>query len=295
VLGLEGVLMGGEMIRTGGANRKDVTGYDLTQLLVGSEGTLAVLTAATLRLLRQPSGVLVLGLGFPTLERGAEAVLEIFDAGIEPAACELMESRALELVDRIAPLPPALRGAGAFVLVELDGEEESGLLAAASRLAGLFAPLEPLVASDARERRRLWSYRARIGEAVKARCTYKEVDAVVPRSRLADLVSAARGAAGRSGIEAVCYGHAGDGNLHVNLLRGELPDEAWHAARDRAEEELVAAVLELGGAVSGEHGIGWTQRRHLDRALSPASLRLMREIKRAFDPRGLLNPGKIFP
>lgn len=295
VLGLEAVLMGGEILRTGSANRKDVTGYDLTQILVGSEGTLAVITAATLRLVRQPPSVLLLGFAFPTLERGAEAIVEIFACGVDPAACELMEARSLELVHRILPLPRPLRDAGAFVLVELDGETDDELLAAAERLARRFAPIEPLVARDPRERRLLWSYRERIGEAVKAHSSYKEVDAVVPRSRLAGLVAAARRAARRAGIEAVCYGHAGDGNLHVNLLRGGLSPADWSRSRDQAENELVAAVLDLGGAISGEHGIGWTQRRHLTRALTPVSLRLMQDIKHAFDPLGLLNPGKIFP
>jgi glycolate oxidase len=295
VLGLEAVLAGGEVIRTGSGTRKDVTGYNLTQLLIGSEGTLAVVTAATLRLVPQPRAHLVLGLGFDSLERGAQAVIEIFDSGVEPAACELMEARALELVSRHEKVPPTLRGSEAFLLLELDGDRQDDLLAQATLLGDLFAPIEPMVATDSRQRRRLWRIRSKIGEAVKAYSSYKEVDAVVPRSRLEALVTAARTAAGRAGLEAVCYGHAGDGNLHVNLLRGALDPDRWEHSRDQAESELVDAILRLGGAVSGEHGIGWTQRRHLPKALTPATLDLMHQVKRAFDPLGILNPDKIFP
>ena len=295
VLGLEAVLPGGEVIRTGSANRKDVTGYNLTQLLVGSEGTLAVITAATLRLVSQPAAALLLGYGFADLGQAARAVVEIFASGVEPAACELMEARALELVGQTVPIPDALRGAAAVVLVELDGRARDEVLADAETLSRLFPAAEPLAAEDPRSRRRLWGIRSKIGEAVKACSPYKEVDAVVPRSRLADLVDLARRAAAGAGLECVCYGHAGDGNLHVNLLRGGLDAATWATHRDRAESELIAGVLDLGGAVSGEHGIGWTQRRHIESALGPATLDLMRRVKASFDPRGILNPGKVFP
>lgn len=295
VLGLEAVAADGRIFRTGGANRKDVTGYDLTQLLVGSEGTLAVLTAATLRLLRLPRSRLVLGFGFASLEEGARAVLDIFGAGLEPAACELMEARALELVGRIIELPAPLRKARSFLLLELDGDDEDQVLSRAEAAAGLFPTVEALVARDPRERRRLWKVRSRIGEAVKAHSPYKEVDAVVPRSRLVELVDAARRAAAGAGLECVCYGHAGDGNLHVNLQRGDLRQADWDGRRDEAERSLVDAVLALGGAVSGEHGIGWTQRKHMNRGIDPTTLDLMRRVKSALDPRGILNPGKIFP
>lgn len=295
VLGLEAVLPGGEVIRTGGANRKDVTGYNLTQLLVGSEGALAVVTAATLRLLRQPAAALLLGFGFDDLEQAARGVLEIFSTGLEPAACELMEARALELVGRSLALPDGLRGAAAFVLLELDGGSREELFADAETVSRLFPAIEPLVAEDPPSRRRLWRILSKIGEAVKAHSSYEEVDAVVPRWRLADLVGIARQAAVGAGLECVCYGHAGDGNLHVNLVRGTLDPATWTANRDRAESELVAGVLELGGAVSGEHGIGWARRRNLERPMPAATLSLMRRVKASFDPHGILNPGKVFP
>ncbi len=298
VLGLEAVLADGTRLETGGRNRKDKTGYQLTQLLVGSEGTLAVLTAATLRLIGRPQATLTLILPFAGLAAAAAAVERIFAAGYEPAACELMERAALAAVARLEPLPEALRTAEAMLLLELDGDDRDRLLAAASGIESLARELggaAALVADDAASERRLWQVRRRVGEAVKQLSLYKEADTVVPRSALAELVAAARAAAARQGLTAICYGHAGEGNLHVNLLRGDLDPGLWEERRDAAESELFAAVIALGGQISGEHGIGWVQRRFLPLALSPASIATQRALKAAFDPRGILNPGKIFP
>lgn len=298
VLGLEAVLADGSRICTGGKNRKDATGYNLTQLLVGSEGTLAVVTAATLRLLARPAATLTMILPFPALEAAAAAVERIFSDGFDPSACEIAERAALAAVGEIEPLPRELAGAEAMLLLELDGPDAETLLGAATGIDALAQGLgaQPaLVADDPAGQRRLWQVRRRIGEAVKQRSVYKEADTVVPRAALADLVKAARSAAARQGLTAICYGHAGDGNLHVNLLRGELPAELWSARRDRAEEELFRAVVALGGKISGEHGIGLVQRRLLPLALPPAEIAAMRALKAALDPRGILNPGKIFP
>ncbi len=298
VLGLEVVLASGERIATGSRCRKDASGYDLTQLLVGSEGTLGVVTAATLRLISKPKATLTAILPFPTLESAATAVERIFAEGIDPSACELLEAAALEAVARVEPLPGALLGKAAMLLVELDGDEPETLLARAAGLDALSRALggdEALVAEDTAGQRRLWQVRRRVGEAVKQRSAYKEADTVVPRSRLVDLVGAARAAAARQGLTAVIYGHAGDGNLHVNLLRGELPMSEWETRRDAAEEELFGAVVALGGRITGEHGVGWTQRRYLPLVFSAREIQLLRGLKQVFDPRGILNPGKIFP
>jgi glycolate oxidase len=298
VLSLEAVLPSGELIRTGARTRKDATGYNLTQLLVGSEGTLAVITAATLRLIAKPAARLVLVIPFGELEAAAAAVEQIFLAGLDPAACELMEEGAIAAVGEVMELPRGLSGQQAMLLVELDGDDPEALLERAAALDELTASLgggEPLVAQDAAEQRRLWAVREKIGEAVKQRSMYKESDTVVPRKALAEVVRAARQAASDHGLVAVCYGHAGDGNLHVNLLRGDLPAERWEVQRDAAERQLFAAVIELGGTLSGEHGIGWSQRHLLPMAIDPPTLAVMRQVKRSFDPLGILNPGKIFP
>lgn len=298
VLGLQTVLIDGTVLELGGANRKDVTGYNLVQLLVGSEGTLAVVTRALLRLAPRPAATLTVAAPFADPESAARAVVELFQTDLDPVSCELLDSRALELAARHEPVPPQMADCGALLLVAFDGADDEALLVAAEAFDGVVraAGAERLwVATDEREQRRLWRLRACVGEAVKAHSIYKEVDAVVPRSRLAELVAVAREAGRRHGIEAVCYGHAGDGNLHVNLLRGSLTPERWAAARDGAEDLLVEGVLGLGGAVTGEHGVGWTQRRHLVRALGEPSVALQRRIKAAFDPRGLLNPEKVLP
>lgn len=298
VMGLEAVLADGSILHTGGANRKDVTGYNLTQLLIGAEGTLAVVTAATLRLISLPAVRLTIAVPFDELERAAEAVHRLFLEGHDPAACELLEAAALRAVASLEAVPAQLAERQALLLLELDGDRPGSLLGQAGEIADLCQRLgggEALVASEGAEQRRLWRIRERVGEAVRERSVYKEADAVVPRAALAELVRAARRAAGGQGLEAICYGHAGDGNLHVNLLRGDLDEVAWNTRRDAAETELYRDVVELGGTISGEHGIGWTQRRHLDLVLDPATLRAMRGIKRLFDPRGILNPGKIFP
>ncbi|MFN7962689.1 MAG: FAD-binding oxidoreductase [Thermoanaerobaculia bacterium] len=297
VLGLEAVLPGGEVIHTGGRTRKNVAGYNLTQLLVGSEGTLAVITAATLRLTARPRATLSLLVPFPTLETAAAAVAAVLAAGLDPAACELVEDGAFAALALVEPLPPFLLGQAAFLLFELHGGGQDELLERAAALAEVAAEAgggEAIVASDAAQERRLWALRRRVGEAVKHRSVYKEVDAVVPRSRLAELVRAARAAATAHGLTAVCYGHAGDGNLHINLLREGKDAAGWQAARDAAESELFEAVIALGGTITGEHGVGYVQRRHLPRALDAETLALMRRLKATFDPLGILNPGKVF-
>ena len=296
-LGLEAVLPTGAVIRTGGATRKNAAGYNLTQLLVGSEGTLAIVTAALLKLMHLPCLRISLAAPFSSLQRAAEAVSRLFVAGVDPASCELMEARALELVSRLVPVPDQLENAAAVLLLELDGDEEEALLERAGRAAKIFEELEDvevIVAQEAGDQRRLWEMREKIAVAVREYSVYKEADTVVPRSELANLVERSRRVAEQHQLEAVCYGHAGDGNLHINLLRGELDETTWQTSRDAAEADLFAWVTSVGGSVTGEHGIGWSQRRYLPLAAQPASIDLMRSLKVAFDPAGILNPGKIF-
>ncbi|TNF74885.1 MAG: FAD-binding protein [Acidobacteria bacterium] len=297
VMGLEAVRPDGAILETGSRNLKDVAGYNLTQLLVGSEGTLAVVTAATLRLIPRPAATLTLALPFDRLEQAARAVCEIFRGGHSPAACELLESGAIQAVAASHPVPAQLNRCDALILIELHGDDTEQLLRRAAALGETAEQMggdEVLLAKEPPEQRRLWEIREKVGEAVKQRSLYKEADAVVPRSALAELVRHARRAAARHRLEAICYGHAGDGNLHVSLVQGELDAEAWQEARDAAEEDLFRAVVSLGGTVSGEHGIGWTQRRYLPLAVGETELETMAAIKRLFDPRGILNPGKIF-
>jgi len=297
VLGLEAVLPNGTVIRTGGATRKNAAGYNLTQLLVGSEGTLAVVTAALLKLMNLPRFRLTIAAPFSTLRGAARAVSQLFVAGVDPASCELMEARALELVSSLAPIPDQLANAAALLLLELDGDDEEALLERAARAAETFDELEEvevIVAQEVGDQRQLWEIREKIAIAVREYSVYKEADTVVPRSELANLVEKARQVAKDRDLEAVCYGHAGDGNLHINLLRGSLDEATWKQHRDAAEAELFEWVTSVGGSVTGEHGIGWSQRRYLPLAAQPEAIEVMRGLKAAFDPEGILNPGKIF-
>lgn len=297
VLGLEAVLPDGTVIRTGGATRKNAAGYNLTQLLVGSEGTLAVVTAALLKLINLPRFRLTLAAPFSTLQGAAQAVSRLFVAGVDPASCELMEARALDLVSSLTPIPDQLADAAALLLLELDGDNEPALLDRAARAAEVFKQLEEVevvVAQEVGDQRRLWEIREKIAIAVREYSVYKEADTVVPRSELANLVEKARQVAEDRHLEAVCFGHAGDGNLHINLLRGDLDEATWRQNRDAAEAELFEWVTSVGGSVTGEHGIGWSQRRYLPLVAQEGTIEVMRGLKAAFDPRGMLNPGKIF-
>lgn len=298
VLALEVVTALGECLQLGSKVRKDATGYSLVQLLVGSEGTLAVITAATLRLTPAPRATLSLLFAFDSLAGAAKGVSVLLARHRLVAACELMERGALDAVAGLEPLPVVLQGAEAALLLELHGESAEILLEEAASISELlleFGASDAIVARDSAEERRLWQVRRRIGEAVKQIGPYKEADTVVPRSRLVELVEAARNAARANGLRAILYGHAGDGNLHVNLLRGDHPPEEWPARRDAAERELFRAVLALGGRLTGEHGVGYTQRHLLAEALSAREIEIQRRLKEAWDPHGILNPGKIFP
>lgn len=297
VLGLEVVLADGTLIQTGGRNRKDVAGYDLTSLFVGSEGTLGVITAGTFKLAPAPRAFLSLLLPFEDLDAAAEAVQIVCRLSPTVSACEILEQAALGYVSQVLSVPPKLLSMEALLFLELLGESSEILLEVASTIQEAVSKLgggEIDVAMDADDHRRLWAIRRKVGEAVKHSSVYKEVDTVVPRSALAQAVRAARSVAQQHRLTAVCYGHAGDGNLHVNLLKGELNSEEWEQRRQEAERELHQAILELGGSITGEHGIGWTQREFLPWRYSPIQLNLMKAIKEHFDPRAILNPGKIF-
>jgi len=297
VLGLEVVLADGSVVRTGGACRKDVTGYDLTHLFVGSEGTLGIITEATLRLIPYPPARALLLAAFPDIHSGLDGVLSVFRR-LTPSVCEYLEAAALEAaalhLDRPLPVP----GAGSYVFLEVDGDTgeqvETQMLASGEALEAA-GSLEILVAQNPRETEELWSLRRAAGEAVKALSTYKEEDCVVPRASIAELVHGVKEIARRHGIVTICYGHAGDGNIHVNILRQGASDRIWNEELPKAIEEIFKLTVSLGGTISGEHGIGFSQKRYLPIRMSACEIDLLRSVKQAFDPRGILNPGKILP
>ncbi len=298
VLGLEAVLPTGEVIHTGGKVVKNVVGYDLTQLLVGSEGTLAIITKIILRLVPKPPLQITLRATFPDVESSAAAVVNITRARVVPAALELIDGDSLEAVARnlhVRSLAP--EGTAALLLLEVDGiaeaiGEEAARVEEACRAAGA---TEVLRARSEEERQELWRVRRELSLSLKTIASLKfNHDVVVPKGRIPDLFALVRDIRRRFNLRIPCFGHAGDGNIHVNIMVDKDNREEIARAHE-AEEVLFAGVVALEGSISGEHGIGFAKARFLPLELSDDEIALMKRVKRAFDPHGILNPGKMFP
>ena len=294
VLGMQVVMADGSVLQLGKRTVKGVTGYDLTALMVGSEGTLGVVTQATLRLVPKPEAVSTLLVFLPDEESVGRAVSGILALGITPRCVELLDRIALDLVrpDAGVPVP---EGALAMILVELDGDAQQ-LPAQTERVGNAMleaGALDVLVAEKGSERERLWAARRELSHTLRRAARNKlSEDVVVPRSRLADLLAVCRQLAERHAIVMPTYGHAGDGNLHVNFL---WDHEEQRPAVDAAIRALFENVVAMGGTLSGEHGIGVLKAPYLPLEQSAGLIALQERIKDLFDPRGILNPGKIFP
>ena len=300
VLDLEVVLPHGEVIRTGARTLKNSTGYDLTRLMVGSEGTLGVITKAVLRLVPLPKQTRLMLVPFHEATDACQAVSAVFRAGVVPSAMEFMERDAILWTMRFTEgLPTQLStGPGAYLLIEVDGNQEELLMHDCETILHVVEQHgagEVLFAETPSEKDALWRLRRSVPVSVKAHSTYKEEDTVVPRYELPRLLAGVKAVGEKYGFQSVCYGHAGDGNLHVNIIRGELDDRAWQEELPQAIREIFKLVVDLGGTLSGEHGIGLVQRPYMDLAFAPAALHLMRGIKQVFDPQGIMNPGKVLP
>ena len=298
VLGLEAVLPTGEVIHTGGKAVKNVVGYDLTQLLTGSEGTLAIITRVILRLVPKPPAQVTLRATFPDVESSAAAVVNITRARVVPAALELIDGDSLEAVARNLGMHAlAPEGTAALLLIEVDGiveaiSEEAARVEEACRAAGA---TEVLRARTEDERQELWRVRRELSLSLKTIASLKlNHDVVVPKGRIPDLFALVRGLKARFGLRIPCFGHAGDGNIHVNIMVDKDDPDAVARAHE-AEEVLFAGVVALEGSISGEHGIGFAKARFLPLELSDDEIGLMKRVKKAFDPHGILNPGKMFP
>jgi glycolate oxidase len=299
VMNLEVVLPTGEIIWTGANVLKNATGYNLTQLMIGSEGTLGIVTKAVLKLLPLPKYDLLMLVPFKDPVNACAAVSAIFMAGYTPSAMEFMERDALEFVMRyvdsyIVPLSDDVQ---AHLLIEVDGNDVDVLMKemeGISEVVMQFDCGEIFFADNAQQKAELWKLRRRAAEAVKANSIYKEEDTVVPRAELPLLLKGVKKIGKKYGFQSVCYGHAGDGNLHVNIIKGNLTDEQWNGSLRKGIVEIFELVKSLGGTISGEHGIGLVQKEYLSIVFDETQIRLMKQIKKVFDPNNILNAGKIF-
>ena len=300
VLNLEVVLPTGEVIWTGANTLKNSTGYNLTQLMVGSEGTLGIVTKIVLKLLPQNKHNVLLLVPFYKAEQACEAVSAIFRAGIIPSALEFMERDAidwtLKFVDGLNV--EVKDNVQAHLLIEVDGNYPEILMQEAEQILAVveqFEIDEVLFADTEEQKNALWKMRRAVAEAVKANSIYKEEDTVVPRYELPKLLKGIKEIGAKYGFQSVCYGHAGDGNLHVNIIKGNMTDDNWKTEVPKGIREIFELTVSLKGTLSGEHGIGLVQKNYMDIAFSKVHLELMERIKAIFDPNNVLNPGKIFP
>jgi glycolate oxidase len=298
VLNLEVVLPNGEIIWTGANVLKYSTGYNLTQLLIGSEGTLGVITKAVFKLRPLPTQDILMLVPFRNIREACTAVSSIFMAGISPSCLEFMERNAIDFSIRFLEssmiVPSDIE---AHLLIELDGFDSEQLMKEAETVFTVLEKYdigEVLFGESAQQKEEMWQLRRKAHYAVKHFSVYKEEDTVVPRFALPELITKIKELEKKYGFTAVCYGHAGDGNLHVNILKAGLSDEVWNGILNVAISELFQTVVNLGGTISGEHGIGLVQKPFLHIALNETQINLMRGIKRTFDPNNILNPGKIF-
>jgi len=298
VLGLEVVLPNGEFLKTGSKTIKNATGYNLTQLFVGSEGTLGIITKIILRVLSVPTHRRVLLAAYNEVDECISSVAELFIAGIVPSALEFLERDAILATEKHLGKRFPNNTAAAQLLIELDSHDSELIEKDVNKvyeLVSKFGAYDVVLAEEKSKIEELWALRRAVGEAVKSISSYKEEDTVVPRNELPRLLKGVKEICKEYNIISICYGHAGDGNLHINLLKGSYNNEEWNSKIDNVIRKIFSLTVSLGGTISGEHGIGYSQKNYLPIALSEKEINLQKSIKKLFDPNNILNPNKIFP
>ena len=297
VLGMEVVLSSGEILTLGGKNVKTSSGYSLIDLLVGSEGTLVILTKLTVKLIPEPKANISLLIPFDDLDTCIGAVPAVLGCGCEPTAVEFMEREVIACAETYLGKQFPDASADAYLLVRLDGASVEALRPAMDRLTDLALSIgarDVLLADTDERKESIWNARGAFLEAIKNSTTVMdECDVVVPRERIADFVRQSGQIGREAGVRICSFGHAGDGNLHIYVCKDAMEDQAWAKALEQVMDRLYAAARNLGGEVSGEHGIGHAKREFLRESLGETQMALMRGIKSVFDPAGILNPGKV--
>jgi len=297
VYGLTVVLPTGEVVELGGKVVKNSSGYSLLDLVIGSEGTLGIITEAVLRLLPLPTCTASLLAAFPEMEVALGLVPAILQAGHIPTAMEYLSGESIRYAEQYLGKRFPDHSSDHYLLLTVDGEPESvyAQLDTVAKLCLHAGALDAYLVDTEERRDSVWSARGAFLEAIKASTTeMDECDVVVPRSCIAEYIRFARELAKNQGVRMPFFGHAGDGNLHIYLCRDNLPEDCWHTILETCFTHLYQKAAKMGGLVSGEHGIGWAKRSYLHRQFGDTQLRLMRSIKRAFDPNGILNPDKVF-
>jgi glycolate oxidase len=295
VLGLEVVTPQGDVIRTGGQTLKNVVGYDLTKLIVGSEGTLGIVTEITLKLIPKPEAKKTMLVQFETIEGAARAVSAIIRSKIVPATLEFLDAATINCIRHISPIPLPPQ-CSALLIIEVDGDAEL-IEKQARKILEVIHPLgvvDVRVAADHEEAEKIWQVRRNVSPNLRKINPDKfNEDIVVPRSKVPDMIRALEKLAKEYDVSIVNFGHAGDGNIHVNVMV-DLREQGMAEKVDEVMDRIFAAAVELKGSLSGEHGIGTSKARYLGMELTPATIAYMRAVKHAFDPKNILNPGKIF-
>ena len=298
VLNLQVVLANGDILWTGANVLKNSTGYSLTHLMIGSEGTLGVITKIVFRLIPLPKFDITILVPFYSSEEACKAVSAVFTYGITPSALEFMERDAIDWTIKHSDVKMQIDdNVEAHLLIEVDGNDINLLYDECEKISKVldrYSCGEILIADSTTQKDQLWNLRRKVSESVKANSVYKEEDTVVPRAELPKLLLGVKKIGKQYGFKSVCYGHAGDGNLHVNIIKGDMSDNKWNNKLPLAIEEIFQLTRDLGGTISGEHGIGYVQKRYLEIALSKESIEIQKNIKKIFDPNSILNPDKIF-
>lgn len=297
VLGLEFVLPNGSVITTGGRIVKNATGYNISGILVGSEGTLAVITKIVLRLIPAPLFFCDMLIPFPSINESVDAVFSILNHRILPATMEFMEQDAIDLAAQFLKKEMPFPDAGAHLLIRVDGVAEDEVLAVIEKIGGIAGVDEDaiIIAQSSVQQDRVWRARRCIREAITAESpVFLAEDCVVPRSKIPEFLVELKTYLESKKLRSVMFGHAGDGNVHVDVLKGDMDYALWKDGLPELKRQIYRRAIALGGTITGEHGIGFIRREYLSMALSPEAIELLKRIKQAFDPKGILNPGKIF-